>query len=260
MRYLKHYLKIWLTGIIILTVFTTFSAIAGGKMNKFPAENFFEPPVVKLLYRLQRGDTAAAKKQLASGVSLNVIGNQGITPLFWLLINEDKKTAQLALNMGADPNFADEKGRSPVYILAESIWTDWLKMVLEAGGNPNEQEKPEDGGEPVLFSAIGGLKPLEHTKVLVDYGADINLKDNSGIDSILYSAYVTEYGVTLWLAENGADICTKDTLGGTVAWFVQDRIKVNKDFGRPDSEDLLKLRDLLISRGAYPPGPGSLCN
>ncbi|MFG0835295.1 hypothetical protein ACF8OI_17455 [Aeromonas bivalvium] len=49
------------------------------------ASEFFPAPVVKVLEAIQRGDEAAARRQIEQGVNLNIQGEEGLTPLLWLV-------------------------------------------------------------------------------------------------------------------------------------------------------------------------------
>lgn len=69
------------------------------------ADLFFDAKMVSLLHAIQRKDSAAAKARLAQGVELNVRGEEGITPLLWLIMQKDLSAVELALQLGADPNF-----------------------------------------------------------------------------------------------------------------------------------------------------------
>ncbi|HFQ5207007.1 TPA: hypothetical protein ACGVAJ_000354 [Vibrio vulnificus] len=52
------------------------------------ADLFFDAKMVILLRAIQKHDAAAAKSMLAQGVELNVRGEEGITPLLWLIMQK----------------------------------------------------------------------------------------------------------------------------------------------------------------------------
>ena len=71
---------------------------------------FFEPNMVQLLTSIQKNDISTAKQLIAQGVELDVLGEEGITPLLWLITQtNDLKATQRALDLGANPNFEDER-------------------------------------------------------------------------------------------------------------------------------------------------------
>lgn len=245
MRLLKSYFMIF---VILMTFVLNLSA--GDKMNKFPAKDFFNPQVAKLLETIQNGDELTAQKLISNGLSLDTIGEQNITPLFWLLINEDRKAAQLALDLGANPNFPDGLGRTPVRYFATSIFTDWLKMILAAGGNPNEI----GDRQPVLFEAVGTKNAMENLKALISYGADVNLKDKKGRNSVLCAAMFDEFDQALYLAKQGANIDVKSNSIGDLVDMINDAIVEATDEGKKTPQNVLNLKIFMEQRGIkFPP-------
>ena len=49
--------------------------------------------------------TSKPRNIIDKGVALDVRGEHGITPLFWLAMETDKESLQLALELGANPDY-----------------------------------------------------------------------------------------------------------------------------------------------------------
>jgi len=123
-------------------------------------------------------------------LDLNVIGDEGITPLIWLVgIKRNNDAAKLAIKLGADPNFKDGDGDSALIFVAGSDDPERLKLLLEGGGDPNSIDHV---GMPVLFSAIGQDR-MADIELLIDYGAGLNLRDKSGRNAAFYSIFIMRY-------------------------------------------------------------------
>ena len=75
--------------------------------------DFFKPGMVELIRAIEKGDETRARKYL-KGVSLNMHGDEGITPLLWLIMQKDKAGMRLAIKLGADPDFARPNGDTPI--------------------------------------------------------------------------------------------------------------------------------------------------
>ncbi|MEI7255281.1 ankyrin repeat domain-containing protein [Dickeya dadantii] len=220
--------------------------VGGSSMQ---ASEFFKPPMVKVLSSIQKGDEAAARQQLAQGLNLNVLGEEGITPLLWLVMQQDQAGARLALKLGADPNFRTGTGSSAVNMVAGAKSPEWLRMMLDAGGDPNSMDANKS---PVLFSAINESR-WDDINLLVDRGADLNLEDAQKRNSALYAAYINEYETVYWLIEHGAKVDTYSATGGSLAWRVHDSLSIVAN-NSPNYSWLLKVKQQLQQRGIkFPP-------
>ncbi|MFB1118203.1 hypothetical protein RF240_05695 [Dickeya dadantii] len=221
---------------------------AGG--HSMQASELFQPPMAALLQTIRKGDEAEARRQLAQGLNLNIQGKEGITPLLWLIYEtQDKNAVRLALKLGADPNYKDGSGDSAVNRVSGARDPDWLRIVLDAGGNPNAIGRLE---QPALFSAIGEDRWAD-IKLLVERGADINLKDSLDRNSVLYAGYLNKYEIAYWLIEKGADITIYDATGSNMAWTVEDSLSV-MPHNAASYPWGIKVRELLQQRGIkFPP-------
>jgi len=216
------------------------------------AERFFDAKMVQLLKSIQKNDMSTAKQLIAEGVDLNVLGDEGITPLLWILIQKDQKAIQRTLDLGADPNFKDGDGDSAVNLVARDHDAKWLKMLLEAGGNPNAIDS---NGMPVMFDAIGG-ESWDNINMLLEYGADVNLKDRSGRNSALYPAFIMKYEFVYYFIQKGADPFVYSSGGANLAWRVYEVFE--DGIVGPDNVNypwVMKIKQHLIEQGVKFPPP-----
>lgn len=214
------------------------------------ASEFFPAPVVNVLDAIQRGDEATARRQVEQGVDLNIQDEEGITPLLWLILEtKDYKAVELALKVGADPNYKDGFGDNAVCSVAGSKYPELLKVVLDTGGNPNSLDR---NGEPAIFNAIGEARWAD-IKLLVEHGADLNLTDGPGSNSALYGAYINQYEVVYWLLQHGADYKMRDSGGSDLAYSVEDSLSL-MDKSSPQYPWAIKVKQFLIDKGVkFPP-------
>ncbi|MUG31036.1 ankyrin repeat domain-containing protein [Aeromonas salmonicida] len=214
------------------------------------ASEFFPAPVVNVLEAIQRGDEAAARRQIAQGVDLNIQDEEGITPLLWLILEtKDYKAVELALKVGADPNYKDGFGDNAVCSVAGSKYPELLQVVLDAGGDPNSLDR---NSEPAIFNAIGETRWAD-IKLLVERGADLNLTDGPGRNSALYGAFINQYEVVYWLLQHGADFRIRAAVGADLAYIVEDSLSL-MDKSSPQYPWALKVKQFLIEKGVkFPP-------
>ena len=89
----------------------------------------------------------------------------------WAIFNGRYEAFHCLLNHGADPNFESYYDkRTPLYYASKYVGPDYekdsryCKDLLERGADPNKGDQ--------LREAV--CRSLEYTKLLVEYGADIN--------------------------------------------------------------------------------------
>ena len=74
---------------------------------------------------------------LASGVNVNGVP-KGMTPLYSAAINGHNNVVKILLEAGADPNREDEDRKNALYWPALNGNTVMVKLLLDAGASPNE--------------------------------------------------------------------------------------------------------------------------
>ncbi|MGB4958436.1 MAG: hypothetical protein WBO36_03115, partial [Saprospiraceae bacterium] len=97
---------------------------------------------------------------------------------------------------------------------------DLAELLLQHGVDPNCTSLKYNNKKPPIFSTIGGHEnAYKVIKVLIKYGADINVKiyddeREDWVTSLLYGVYVEDWTVCKELIANGAslDFKTKDGL------------------------------------------------
>src|SRR5688572_18449275 len=111
-----------------------------------------------LLYASREGCVECVKAMVAGGVDLNMQDPQGVTALIMATQNLQFDTAAVLIKAGADVNRWDLWGRTPLYMtvdvntlphggradlpsLDQNTGLDVIRMLLEAGANPNLQLK-----------------------------------------------------------------------------------------------------------------------
>ena len=140
---------------------------------------------------------------------------EGISLLNWCLINRKEKSFQKLLQLGANPNWQDEKGAMAPPITEASALdsSGYLKLCLKYGGNPNLLSKKWHGFEQQtpLFAAVaaGVIYPqesMDNLRILLNAGADVNLSRDSTSSSPLAEALIlNKIEMAKYLIDRGAD-------------------------------------------------------
>ena len=118
------------------------------------------------------------------------------------------------ISHGADPNTMDVTGRTTVLHAVDSHSIPCLRLILEAGGNPNpKMPKGIFRSSPLTAAGFAGMP--EMLKLLLDFGADPNACNPEGFTAL--HSVVTTQNVTcaLVLLEFGADLNATSSNGRT---------------------------------------------
>ncbi|XP_066589677.1 uncharacterized protein [Prorops nasuta] len=154
------------------------------------------------------GAVAAAAPEL-----VNAQDAEGHTPLHLAVIAGDTQLVAVLLANGADVNAKDLEGHSVLHWATVCGEAECVRLVLAAGGRPSTPDLR--GGSPLHYAAqcCGvaataelavpkkvGMKVLQ---TLLEFGADVNAKDEDGRQPILWAASAGSVEAVLALARAG---------------------------------------------------------
>jgi ankyrin repeat protein len=173
-----------------------------------------------LLYAAREGCAECAKYIAEGDADLNMTDPDGATPLLMSLLNANFDVAAYLIRKGANVNKWDWYGQTPLYAavdlntvphggrpdrpsLDETPSLDVIKMLLDAGANPNAQLKlaqpyravgPDRGADGMI--TIGSTPLLRAAKafdvpaiqLLLERGALPNLPNNAGYTPVMAAA------------------------------------------------------------------------
>ena len=133
------------------------------------------------------GDDHIVKMLLAVGANPNAADNKGRTALMAATAGKNLEALKTLLEAGANPNATNNHGAA-VLIMAANYFEDpeAFKVLLAAGANPNS---PGKNGYTALMMAAGtGDSPPEVAKVLLDAGANPNATNDAGKTALMAAA------------------------------------------------------------------------
>src|SRR5690625_2092163 len=228
--------------------------LSGCVMGKPAADNHFSGAYLEAARAIMADDMTALRAVGKTLPNIDTPGHKGLTLLWFSLYRENFAAVETLVALGSRPWEQVEQGIGSA-LHAALLHKDprYLKAMLDGGLDPNIKSK---GGTPLLHEAAGPAGgTLEHVKLFLEYGADIEARDTLGMTPLLQAINTHRPDVAMYLVEQGADVTAFTRNGVTMMWAVKSVI----DFQQPGSLlrlDYERLRDRMIEKGAkYPPDP-----
>ncbi|MBH3036323.1 ankyrin repeat domain-containing protein [Serratia sp. CY32780] len=251
---------------LIITVVLSMFVMQGCKQGMdLQPQYYFEGTQLDIANIIYEGDRQKLDKILptVSKETLNRPAKAEMTLLFWAINNAifDKNTPERLkiitdlVKAGADPLQPRPEGRSsPAEFVMKADKGVWIKSMLDGGLSPNAKDKINN--KPIIFKSILA-KNTETLEVMLDYGADINIRNSLGDTLLIDALDYHSYDHVILLLEKGADSDIRGNSGWTMGNQLQRLINRSQD-GSEAKESLERIRDELIKRGGkWPPAPVS---
>jgi ankyrin repeat protein len=181
-------------------------------------EYFAEPAQISLAEAIEKSDSNAIDAAIAGGADVNRVGKDQMTPLVWAIGKQSKAGFERLLERGANPNYvATGLGQHKAQVSAMELTsmaedTDYLRLALKHGGNPNLIVS-QISGETVLYTAIRNSRP-KNVALLVNAGSNIDHQSHSGRTPVMRASDVTRYDIAFQLMQMGADLSIRGHVMG----------------------------------------------
>jgi ankyrin repeat protein len=171
--------------------------IKASKVN--PDRYFSDPKVVAFVNDVQDGNMPKVNDAIRAGMNVNVEGQQGFRPLFFIFPAANADVAKALLAAGADPNARLPEGATPLYYAVRFQNTGFTQALLAARADPNAKVEND---KPIIHEAVLAGE-AEQIKLLAKAGANINAVWGS---TPLYAALeASTFGAATALLDLGAD-------------------------------------------------------
>lgn len=165
-------------------------------------DTFTNPAAADLARAVAAGDAAAAKQAVAAGANPDAVDADGLPLLQWAMKRGDRRAFDLLLDLGADPARGAKQGQTAVGLAAMGQQDTWLVALLDRGASP-DTPNTVNGSTPLTDALRTGN--LDHVRLLLDRGADIEARNRSGHTPLIAAAGVNDADAVLLLLEAGAD-------------------------------------------------------
>ena len=158
-----------------------------------------------LLHEAVRINCKVLSQLLLGGAEINKQTTDGLTPLHVAAsYGKFPKAVEFLLDMGADPNVADEFGHTPLH--SATLWrpSNVVKMLLIKGAETDHLAPKlgsEEHGTALHMATKRGLK--QQVRLLIDAGAKINIRDHYGKTPLTYAHQRGYTAIGNLLMDNG---------------------------------------------------------
>lgn len=154
-----------------------------------------------------------AERLLDYGADINYRNIFGMTPLLIATQKGHYEMVELLLDQDANIEATSIIGKTPLLLALEFQHPDIANLLLEAGADVNQVDKYNHS--PLTFAATSGYSDL--VSALVEKGADLNLKTKDDKTAALLAQEREHMEIVQFLLDNGADttgIVLPDTSSG----------------------------------------------
>jgi ankyrin repeat protein len=146
-----------------------------------------------LMEAARQGNLATIQALLAGGADPKAQEvNGGQNALMWAVSQHHADVVDELIKQGADVNAHSKTGFTALMFAAQQGDADSARILLAAKANPNEV-MPKTGATPLIIASA--ISQPEVVSLLLDNGADPNVKDANGFTSLHHAVRDTDYGV-----------------------------------------------------------------
>lgn len=151
--------------------------------------NFRDNNVFNLLNTsAENNDEKITQFLIENGANVNIQNNRGDTALIFAIELSNNNAAKLLIEKGADVNIINNKKQNALFYTPNdenyASVIEMMKMLIDAKINVNQQDEQ---GDTILMKLVRSGKPyaqIQYFQLLLDNGADLNLKNISGHDAL----------------------------------------------------------------------------
>lgn len=173
----------------------------------------------------EAGDLAAVQAFVRGEKNPDVQAPSGATALHIASARGYLDVVKLLVESGSEIDFLIEEGGTPLMAAAAGLRPLIVEFLLTKGAQPNK--KGHDGRFPLVCAfqpaVIAVSDQVKTIRLLVEYGADVNVCTDSGITPLMNAAWFGNREAAEELLRLGAEATLKNANGKTAATLAFER-------------------------------------
>ena len=205
--------------------FPLFCAARGGRKDIF---DYLAPLTNSELRQL-------AEKELAHGlVYRQRRDNYAVEAFVHAALFGNLKAVSKALSLQIDINAISSNGETALHKAIRNKQLSIVKILLEAGANPNIRDEDERENTPLIIALLQGDHEDKIFQALLKAGADVNDINNLGETALMIAVYCWNTFAIKQLLQAGVDVNTKNERGDTALFYAMYQRGKFPNYTEPD--------------------------
>ncbi len=190
-----------------------------------------------LFEAIRENKVEAVRILLDAGAIVNFENSHGAFPLFMAVTNGQYSIVDLLIKKKADVNKTNRvlQGFTPLMYSVNAGDFEIAKRLLIGGANPNQKDIK---GGTAFISIVASGQSKQYIKLLVEFGGNINIQDNSGFTALYLAVTAGNERQVKDFLELGANPNIMDEDGNTA---LDEARSCNRD----------SIYKILLANGAY---------
>lgn len=228
------------------------------ELNRMKAERYFSNRTqAEFVAAIGRGEVEHAQRLLNEGATVNAVGDEGMTALYWAIIKQSFTGFRFLLERGADPGTVTrwpdgngvEQWASVLEFAAMLEDSRYIRALLDAGADPNQVVNASQ--QTAIYHALLHRR-YENIALLLEREADINYQlSRSSSTPIAEAVDMRAYAVAVFLLRAGADPTLRNRWGYSPIDTVKKRGLAGTVIGSEDEAAFPEFVAELKRRGLW---------
>ncbi len=165
----------------------------------------------QLIDAADKGQESQIVSLIKSGISPNVMGNFGVTPLMRAAFNGHIRAMESLIMNGADVNAADKGGATALHLASRQGHKEAAALLIKYDAQIDKADN--EGWTPLMRASLANKEAV--VKFLIEKGANVKITNQFGESPLMHAAQSGSVESVKEMLAKGADINQRNKSGST---------------------------------------------